>query len=65
MPEIYVAAGVHAWGSLTNDGEIIAVLDEDADQSLQTVGVYVNTFYNNAANPATVINNGLIAGTTA
>jgi hypothetical protein len=65
IPEIYVASGVFSWGSLVNDGNIIAVLDDDADQTLQTVGVYVNSFFNNAANPATVTNNGLIVGTTA
>ncbi|MEY4837039.1 MAG: hypothetical protein RLZZ475_898 [Pseudomonadota bacterium] len=65
VPETFVAAGVHAWGSLTNDGEIIAVLDEGVDPTLQTVGVYIDTFYNNAANPARVVNNGLIVGTTA
>jgi hypothetical protein len=65
IPEIFVASGVGSYGSLTNDGDIIAVLADDADQTLQTVGVYVNTFFNNAANPATVTNNGLIVGTTA
>ena len=65
VPETYVATGVSAWMSLTNDGDIIAILSDDADQTLETVGVYINNFHNSASNPATVINNGLISGTNA
>ena len=54
VPEIYAATGVMAWGTVTNDGDIIAVLGANADPDLDTVGVYVLNHYANPAHRAGV-----------
>jgi Ca2+-binding RTX toxin-like protein len=66
VPENYAATGVMAWGSVTNDGDIIAALGPNATPGLNTVGIYVLNF-DSVAEPrvADVTNNGTIQGTIA
>jgi hypothetical protein len=65
VPTIYAATGVAAFGTVTNDGGIFAMLRPNADPDLTTVGVYVLNHYANSAHPAGVVNNGTIEGTIA
>ena len=64
LPVAYAAAGVVASGTLTNDGDIIAVLGANAATDLAAVGVYLWKNYNNTT-PNGVTNNGTIEGTIA
>ncbi|MCA9916148.1 MAG: hypothetical protein KC496_22485, partial [Anaerolineae bacterium] len=65
VPAQYVATGVASWGSLVNDGHILAVLGSNADPALLTVGVYAMNFYGNSTQPANITNNGEIVGVRA
>ena len=65
VPEIYAATGISSVGSLVNDGEIIALLSDTADQSLLTVGIYAQDYFHTSDQPAEITNNGLIIGVEA
>ena len=65
VPGIYAATGVAARGTVTNDGDIIAVLGPNADPGFATVGVFVLNHYANHELLAGVTNNGTIEGTIA
>ena len=65
VPESIAATGVQSWGTLTNDGEIVATSGPNAAKGLLTVGVYAMDHYGNTARPAQVVNNGTIEGSRA
>jgi Ca2+-binding RTX toxin-like protein len=65
VPTRFVATGVAALNSVTNDGKIVAVLGANADPNLETVGVYVVSKYADPKLHAGVTNNGLIEGSVA
>ena len=62
VPEDVAATGVAAQGSLVNDGDIVAVLNANADQTLQTIGVFLMPLYEQFDRSYGVTNNGTIEG---
>jgi Ca2+-binding RTX toxin-like protein len=62
VPETIGATGVSVFGSLTNNGKIIAKAGANAPADLATVGVYITKF---GDYPPVVTNTGTIEGRTA